>query len=148
MTVDNILVDILNYPTATSLIAELREEADAIMPKLESDPRAVRDMYKLDSVIRESLRLGSFQGRGLQREVVKPGGVTTPDGLYLPQGTRICTPMSSRQQDEEIWENANEYIPMRFYVPPEDRKGSEEKQWSAVHVTEQFLAFGFGKHAW
>ena len=148
MSAGMILTDILCHSSAESLIAELREEADAIMPKLESDPRAVRDMIKLDSVIRESLRLNTFVARALQREVVQPGGVTTPDGLHLPQGTHISTIISAMQRDDEVWERANEFVPLRFYKGEKERQDPEEKQWSAVHVTEQYLSFGFGRHAW
>ena len=149
MTTSSILTDILCHSEAESLIAELRAEADAVMPRLASNPRAVREMNKLDSVIRESMRLNPLMGRGLQREVVQPGGISTPGGQFLPQGTHICAPLSSRARDAEVWERPDEFVPLRFYKSPEDLKANEEdKQWSAVHVTESFLSFGLGRHAW
>ena len=145
------LTDILCHPAASTLIAELREEADAILPRLKSDPRAIRDMVKLDSVIRESLRLNTMGGRGLSREVVAPQGVTTPDGLYLPCGTCITMVVCSRQRDPDVWERADEFVPLRFVrneAPSHTEESTKKQAKHAVHVSEDFLSFGYGRHAW
>lgn len=107
-------------------------------------------MTKLDSVIRESLRMSNMAGRGLDREVVAEMGVTTPSGVFLPCGTHVCMAVSSRQKDEGVWEKGNEFVPLRFYKGGSEDEGDEEndKAKSAVHVTEDFLSFGLGKHAW
>lgn len=119
-----------------------------MIPRLESDPRAVREMVEMDSVIRESLRLNSMGSRGLAREVVAPEGVTVPDGLYLPHGTHVCVIISSRQRDRDVWERGDEFVPFRFVRPPDERVEFADKPRSAVHVTEDFLSFGYGRHAW
>ena len=105
-------------------------------------------MVKLDSVIRESLRLNSMAGRGLSREVVASGGITTPDGLFLPRGTHLCVITSSMQRDGKIWDRADEFVPFRFVRPVDGGVESADKSKSAVHVTEDFLSFGYGQHAW
>ena len=119
-----------------------------MIPNLETDPRAVREMAKMDSVIRESLRLNTMSGRGLSREVVAPDGVTTPDGLYLPCGTHVCFIISSKQRDLDVWELGHEFVPFRFVRPLDQPAEFADKSKSAVHVTEDFLSFGYGPHAW
>ena len=148
ITASMILVNILCYPSATSLLVELREEADAIMPRVDSDQLAIREMVKLDSVIRESMRVDSILGHGFQREVVAPQGLTTPDGRFLPQGSCVCLAISSRMRATDQWEQAGEFVPLRFYQPVDEHTGLREKQYSAVHVTEDWLSFGLGRHAW
>ena len=105
-------------------------------------------MVKMDSVIHESLRLNTMGSRGLAREVVAPGGVTTPEGLYLPCGTHVCIVFSPRQRDSDVWDRAEDFIPMRFVASPNSETDLGEKPKSAVHVTEDFLSFGYGRHAW
>lgn len=129
------------------MIAELREEAEIVLQRLESDPKAIREMVKLDSVIRESLRLNSMGSRGLTREVVTPEGVTTPEGLHLPAGTHLCVIISTRQQDFDVWDRADVFVPFRFVNSSEEPVAVAEKPRHAVHVTEDFLSFGYGQHA-
>ncbi|KAK4549050.1 hypothetical protein LTR36_007506 [Oleoguttula mirabilis] len=160
------LLDMLSYPTAAQLLAELREEADAVMPKLVSDPQAIRDMVKMDSTIRETLRLHPMFAHGMMRQVVARGGVTTPDGLYLPQGCNVSASIVYPQM--ESCDNGQEYQPLRFYHqangpanPPPSMAATAEgivdhqqtpqtaptKQTMTVQISDQFLSFGLGKHA-
>lgn len=140
-----VLFEIVCHPNAAQLLAELREEAEAIMPKLGKEPTAVREMVKLDSVIRETLRHTAINAHGLTREVVKPGGLITPDGVHLPQGCHVCVPVDPLQRDEDRCENGNEMQPMRFYEKA--ASSAEQRQLPAVQISEDFLSFGLGKHA-
>jgi len=169
-----ILLDILCYPHAASLLAELREEADAIMPRLLSDPKAAREMIKLDSVIHETLRLHSMFAHGMTRQVMPKAGVTTPDGLWLPQGCNVAALVIPPQRDS--CEKGEEWQPLRFYhaanssaqgdeaaesATTEQQHVAEEqdatakgppsstyvKQTMAVQINPDFLSFGLGKHA-
>lgn len=139
-------------PSNASLLSQLRAEAAAILPKLKDDPTAVRQMHKLDSVIRESLRHNPMFARGIQREVVQPGGVTTPDGLYLPRGTHVCAVIAPMQHDSSAANTpeADEFQPLRFYKAPDTTTTStstQEKQLGATQISPTFLSFSLGKHA-
>lgn len=148
MTGTVVLIDILSHKNAPALLAELREEADRIVPMLEEDATAIRSMTKLDSVIRESLRLHPLNAQGMIREVVAPGGAVTPDGLYLPKGTHVSTLASIMQADQVIWgEDAAEFDPLRFYKKATAEGGEGSRQTSAVQLSEEYLSFGLGKHA-
>ncbi|KAI6951452.1 hypothetical protein KC348_g14 [Hortaea werneckii] len=50
-------------------------------------------LEKIDSALRESLRISTFKARGLERVVVAPKGVTLPDGTHLRKGTKIGIPV-------------------------------------------------------
>ncbi|KAK5686010.1 hypothetical protein LTS10_002123 [Elasticomyces elasticus] len=147
LTISRVFVDILSCPTASSLLDELREEADAVFARLPSEPTAVRDMLKLDSVIRESLHQHTMSAHGLQREVVQAGGITTPDGVYLPQGSHVATFHPDLLDDDVL------YDPLRSYKVAMgalngDGEGQPRKQKLASDISGgQSLAFGLGKHA-
>ncbi|KAK5126384.1 hypothetical protein LTR85_010620 [Meristemomyces frigidus] len=164
-TAGTVLLDMLSYPAAAQLRAELREEADAIMPKLTSDTQALREMVKMDSVIRETLRIHPMFGHGMTRQVVAPGGVTTPDGLYLPQGCNVAASIVYPQMD--TCDNGREYQPLRFYhqanspanctdsLSSDEAEGHKQttkadapfKQTMTVQISDHFLSFGLGRHA-
>ncbi|KAK5716584.1 hypothetical protein LTR15_009475 [Elasticomyces elasticus] len=147
LTISRVFIDILSHPSASSLLDELREEADAVFARLPSEPTAVREMLKLDSVIRESLHLHTMSAHGLQREVVQAGGITTPDGVYLPQGSHVAT-FHPDLLDDDV-----QYEPLRSYkvamgALDGDGEGGPRKQKLASDISGgQSLAFGLGKHA-
>jgi Cytochrome P450 len=60
-------------------------------------------MYKIDSTLRESLRLRSFMSVGMVRRVVTKASVNTPEGVHLPYRALIRVPAYS------IYNNANNY---------------------------------------
>ncbi|KAK3642111.1 hypothetical protein LTR56_010982 [Elasticomyces elasticus] len=147
LTISRVFIDILSHPTAPSLLEDLREEADAVFARLPSEPIAVREMLKLDSVIRESLHLHTMSAHGLQREVVQAGGITTPDGVYLPQGSHVAT------FHPDLLDDSIQYDPLRSYkvamgALDGDGEGQPRKQKLASDISGgQSLAFGLGKHA-
>ncbi|KXS95580.1 hypothetical protein AC578_3267 [Pseudocercospora eumusae] len=147
-----VLSDILAYEKAADLLSELREEADRQMPLVEHDPTAVRSMTKLDSVIRESLRFNPMAAQGMVREVVAPGGVTTPEGLHLAQGSHVQCIVGPMQRDVDIFgPSADEYDPLRHHRHAQDNGLSQgenvQKQKAAVQINHQFLSWGLGRHA-
>lgn len=69
---DTVLIDVLTYLPDFMLVQQLRREADEALPRLHQDPlRALADMPKLDSVIRETLRLHPSNDHGNMRQIVK-----------------------------------------------------------------------------
>lgn len=134
-------------PDPTPLLTTLRNEAIANSP---SNPRA---LSKLDSTLRETLRLHPAGSRGNQREVVAPNGVTTPDGLFLPQGTHVCAYVAPMQNDVSFpghagHEDVNQYRPLRHCPALEGGELAEgDKQPLAVQISPSYLSFSLGKHA-
>lgn len=148
------LLHLLAHPHATTLLDELRQEAEEVLPRLADEPQAIREMVKVDSVLRETLRYHPLGAQNMIREVLQPGGVVTPDGLHLLQGTHVQIVVSNMQRDKEIWgDDADEYDPLRFYKRALDAKsddninGLHSRQKMAVQLSEDFLSFGLGRHA-
>ncbi|RMY55728.1 hypothetical protein D0864_13750 [Hortaea werneckii] len=56
-TLGTALLDILLNPSSTAILAELRQEAEGILPRLSVDPKQAREMLKMDSLFRETLRI-------------------------------------------------------------------------------------------
>ncbi|KAK5717443.1 hypothetical protein LTR17_016130 [Elasticomyces elasticus] len=147
LTISRVFIDILSLPTAPSLLEDLMEEADAVFARLPSEPTAVRDMVKLDSVIRESLHLHTMSAHGLQREVVQAGGITTPDGVYLPQGSHVATFHPDLLDDDVHYDPLRSYK-QSFGTLDGSEEGQARKQKLASDISGgQSLAFGLGKHA-
>lgn len=57
------------------------------------DERALAQIHKLDSVFRESQRLNSVLTIGPLRIVNAKKGVTTPSGVYVPEGYQVIIPV-------------------------------------------------------
>lgn len=152
-----VLIDIIRYKNASSLIEELREEAAQYFSHCERDDNrsTSRNMVKLDSVIRESLRWNPMSGQGLMRKVVAAKGITTPDGVHLPCGAHVQTSVGCMQRDSRIsGVDANEYDPLRHYhqqahqpLLAGDSKSATRKQRLATQVSADYLSFGLGEHA-
>ncbi|KAH0555795.1 hypothetical protein GP486_006259 [Trichoglossum hirsutum] len=143
----HLLFDLYSYPPSASLIPELRDE---VLEVLKEDGgnwtmRGLNKMVKLDSAIRESMRLSCFGTRGCTRRVAKEGGITLSNGLWVPNGTTLTTPQWSIHHDEDVYPQANEFIPFRFY---DMAQAQESARKSMVTTSPEFLAFGHGKHAW
>lgn len=121
-----------------------------------------------DSVLRETLRLNPAFDDSMLREVVAPAGVHTPEGVYLPCGSHVA--MHTRLMQRSEWSGEGQdwtsFQPFRYYemAAAAQRKASEtnegddateeEKtvadrgQISAVQISERYMLFGLGKHAW
>ena len=143
IVLDTVLIDVLSYSPESMLIQQLRREADTALPRLQQDPiRALADMTRLDSVIRETLRIHPPNDHGMMRQIVKPGGVTSPNGIYLPEGTYVGAHVAAMQKDVERCHDADQYRPLRFY------QDGDEVSTTAVHISHKFLPFALGRHAW
>ncbi|KAK4501463.1 hypothetical protein PRZ48_007272 [Zasmidium cellare] len=145
IVLDTVLIDVLSYSPQSMLIQQLRREADDTLQCLQQDPlRALADMTRLDSVIRETLRIHPPNDHGMMRQIVKPGGVTTPTGLHLPEGTHVGAHVAATQKDPETCHDADQYQPLRFY---QDQEHTGEASTTAVHISDKFLPFALGRHA-
>ncbi|KAF2169519.1 hypothetical protein M409DRAFT_64636 [Zasmidium cellare ATCC 36951] len=136
------IFNLLTSSHTSSIIPQLHAEAIKTMPRILEDQRKIREMHKLDSLIRETLRYHPMTPQGLVRQVVQPGGLTSPEGVYLPEGTHVHSIVKNMHHDSQLFgEGADEFDPLRYYKPPSG------DQKSAVHISSDFLPWGLGKHA-
>lgn len=116
---------------------------------------ALARLRRVDSALRESMRLSGFVARGVMKSVVAPGGVRLPDGTHLPRGANVGFQAYSVHRDEDVYRDAAEYRPFRF-VDDEDPGAGEKQQQqqqqgrplALVSTSPVFLAFSHGANAW
>jgi cytochrome P450 len=109
------------------------------------DKAALARMRRVDSALRESLRLHGFVERGVMKLVVAPGGVTLPDGqTHLPRGTKVGVSGYSVHHDSGVYPDAGRYEPFRFA----GTEGGEARPLALVKTSERFMGFSHGSHAW
>lgn len=169
-TVMNLLFDLLGSPPEKGFMAGLRDEVERILETADGvwDKTGVGKMIRVDSAIRESMRLSSFIGRGLERKVMSNAGLTLEDGTRLPQGVNVGVSVYSIHHDEAFYERAYEYDAFRFSrlqersAAPKDLAGItaaepngkpdiaavQQKNISMVTTSDTFLSFGHGRHTW
>lgn len=100
-----------------------------------------------DSVIRESLRLDSIDTFSVQGSVTPAAGLSTPEGRWLPQGTRVALHTdaihrSMSDAGDGQMDSLRDFDPYRHCKP---YPGTREEL--AYEVSEQFLPFSLGPHA-
>ncbi|KAI7353772.1 hypothetical protein KC320_g3826 [Hortaea werneckii] len=166
-TLSTALLDILLNPSHTAILAELRQEAERILPQLSADPKKAREMLKMDSLLRETLRIHPMFAHGMTRRVMPAEGVRVPDSdLWLPQGSHVAALVIPPQTtfhnglgeegggEEDGWE----WQPFRFYDQNLEAKGGANsgdktqdpplrKQTLTTQISPSFLSFGLGKHS-
>jgi len=114
---------------------------------------ALQSMKKLDSFLKETLRMDPTSLGGFERMVLKP--VTLSNGQVLPAGVRIETSAYGVTQDGSVFADPDRFDGLRFYKLREKGAGSNEKSpavGAAAHnqfvsVSQHSLAFGYGRHA-
>ncbi|KAF5667237.1 cytochrome P450 monooxygenase [Fusarium heterosporum] len=143
------LLDIAS--SSPELIEELRDEVEGVLEQHDKmwTKRAVAQLEKLDSAIRESQRKNSIVGIGVLREVVAEKGVTFPSGTYVPKGLRIGVPGYTVHEDSDIYPDPKQYQPLRFY---DARRNESDEYVKAARnalptATKDFLAWGLGRNA-
>lgn len=142
LTTTNAIYHILSYKNSTLLVEDLLREMAQSSSGVQMGRltwACLENMTLLDSVVRESLRCTPIDAVAINRSIVKD--VTTPDGLHLTPGTRVCVPGYLANVDEQHYINASIFDPYRFVKS--DDSACREKAWA---VTDNFTTFGHGLH--
>ena len=138
MTSTSLLVDLLSSDLALGYLEALTSEIEAVNRMHNGDwsKSALADMTRIDSALRESMRVSGFVVWGVERKVVAKGGVVLPNGTTVPCGANIAVPAWGNHHDESIYPNPFEYDALRFSRQRE-RLGGQQ-----VHVGEEGLVEG------
>ncbi|KAK3315822.1 cytochrome P450 [Apodospora peruviana] len=149
-TVTHAIFDL--FSSDQSNVDELREEiSTALSSHGGGDPngsdrwtkKALTQMPKLDSLIRESLRLNLVSTFGVPRLVVAKTGFTTLSGVHIPRGNIVAVAGKNIAKDEAIYPDAETYKPFRFAQTDGVKTGVA----AAATTSPEYLPFGHGKHA-
>ncbi|RVX65953.1 hypothetical protein B0A52_09838 [Exophiala mesophila] len=160
----NAILDILAAPTSDQVIETLRQEAlDTV--DAESGPESkstlswsrasLQKQHLFDSALRESARMASIIGVGVNHYVVAPEGVTTADGIHLPQGCMLATHSWGLHHDEDIYSDARRFKAFRFAEMRKSGPGEVDDRnefpdggnLQFIATSERYLGFGHGRHA-
>lgn len=164
LTVTNILYDLAAHP---EIIPELRDEAATALAEaggIFTSP-ALQSMKKIDSVMKESMRINPAGYAGFTRRVLKP--FTLSNGQQIPAGIIIEVPAYGISRDSEAFPDADKWDGLRFYRlrqssgETSNNNNSEpggtslsssaavaaSAQNQFVSVSKNSLGFGYGRHA-
>jgi len=100
-------------------------------------------MKKLDSFIKECLRLRMVSGVSTFRKAMKP--FTFSNGITISAGETVASPAGAIHMDDSIYENATEFDGFRFSRIREME--GESPKIHSVNTGTEFLTFGHGEHA-
>ncbi|KAK6530131.1 hypothetical protein TWF694_003500 [Orbilia ellipsospora] len=158
----NTLYDIAHLATKTAPGEQtpeemLREEIMTVFPPPhEFNKRYMQKLYNMDAFLKETVRLGLIGAIHSERNVIAKGGLTTSQGIYLPQGVSFAFNADSRVKDPEVYDRPGEHLYTRFYrgdmygeedeVTEKNEKDRKLDRYM-VTVTEDYPAFGQGVHA-
>ncbi|KAI0080996.1 cytochrome P450 [Panus rudis PR-1116 ss-1] len=122
----------------------LREEVEAVVKEEGWTKAALQKMKKLDSFMRESLRVSGLGSLSLIRKTIKP--ITLSTGHRIPPGHIIVATSAAMHLDEEHYPNPEVFDPFRFSDLRDGDTGEATKH-QYVSTSSDYIPFGHGKHA-
>jgi len=147
----------LYYLAANPEYAEpLRHESEVAIQENGWTKTAVMKMQKLDSFVKEAIRLNPLgystflvlqplTAVAVSRLVVGEG-FTFSNGIFVPRGEVIGTPVFATHTDDNIYPNGKEFDGFRFSRMREQE--GESAKHHASNTSLEFMTFGHGQHAW
>jgi len=159
ITATNTIFDLVSPPSSQSIIDALRREANEVLAANNNTwiKQGLTHMYKIDSTIKESLRVRPMSAYGLLRVVIQKGGITTPySRTYLPEGASVGIGVQAIHRDSNVYAQLDQYQPFRFAdlraTATAKLDGGTTGALKAANlalpsVSPTFQSFGFGRHA-
>lgn len=157
ITITNALVDIASSPSSVEIQEALREEAEGATTPLHSESWKTSNLVKMvriDSVLRESMRLWGFISRGVMKMVMVRDGIKIPSGEHLPFKAKVGVSAYAIHHDEAIYPNAFLFDAFRFSRPLEavamvGTTGNDRPEMlPMVKSTNNFMGFSHGRNTW
>jgi cytochrome P450 len=145
------VLDIHSSPNRAEILAGLEEECKRVSAQYDglTTSASVDALKRVDSVLRESMRVSDVQVTNIFRDVTA-GEVDIGNGLRVGPGVRMLFPTQDIHQDPDNYEDPKRFDAFRFSRPFEDTKasGREESERELITtVTPTFMPFGYGRHA-
>jgi cytochrome P450 len=123
----------------------LREEVEEAVKSEGWTKPALDQMHKLDSFIKESLRLHSIMILGLRR--VALNDFTFSDGTTIPRGTLVSASSRSAHFNDKVYEDPLKFDGFRFSKMRELEDEGSSNRIGMVSPNQDYIAFGHGRHA-
>lgn len=159
------LLDMLAHDAEQHILASIREEIFQVAATEKLAPggywtkASLAKLHRLDSALRESMRISGFSQTLISRKVIAKDGVTNPaTGEHFAYGTMLVCPVWAAHHDPETYgEAAERYDAFRLSRERERYEAGEEKRpeeglrvakMGMVTTTLDHFPFGHGRHAW
>lgn len=158
VTVTNVIYTLASMP---ELVPELREDVRQALEETNGEftSLALQNMKKLDSFMKENLRMYSMSATSFQRKVLQPFQLS--NGQVIPADVIIELPACGVNADATVFPNPEKFDAMRWYNLRQSKEGSSDgtsKLTGAkaaevtagsqfVSVSPSSLTFGLGRHA-
>ncbi|KAK4169799.1 putative cytochrome P450 E-class, group IV [Cladorrhinum sp. PSN259] len=144
LTSTNVFYNLAAYP---QYIPILRDEIKSALAEHNGvfSSLAMQNMKRLDSFMKESLRVDPLGSASFTRKVTKT--FTLSSGQVIPEGVQIEVPAEAISRDPEIFPNPEEFQPWRFYELRANTRGEQAAQHQFVSIGQNILTFGYGRHA-
>ncbi|KAK4032898.1 hypothetical protein C8A01DRAFT_40658 [Parachaetomium inaequale] len=148
LTTTNVFYNLAAYP---QYIPELRDEIRTVLAEHNGvfTSSALQAMKKVDSFLKETMRLHPAGAASFQRKVNKTFSLS--NGQVIPAGVVIEVPAAAISHDPEVFPDADKFDPWRFARLREQARAAGEAEAAAqnqfVSVNPNVLTFGFGRHA-
>jgi len=104
---------------------------------------ALAKLVKMDSFLRECMRIEGTGQFLLMRTVINPNGFTFSDGTHIPCGTFMTGAAYAVHHDSQNYDNSDEFDGFRF-VDSEKSGGVTHR---LVQPDSTFIGFGYGANA-
>ncbi|KAF8576152.1 cytochrome P450 [Ramaria rubella] len=140
ITFTNALLNLAYYP---QYITPIRAEIEAVITEHGWSKASMARLHKLDSFLKESLRMDGTTGVNMHRYALKE--FTFSDGTRIPQGGIASVLMPEIHHDEALYTDAHRFNGFRFSDIPGEEEGEVRDQMVATNT--KFLPFGHGRHA-
>jgi len=140
-TFTHVLYRLLSHPEH---MEPLRQEVETIVAEEGWTKAGVDRMHKIDSFIRETLRIDGQSIIITTRLVLRP--FTFSNGVTVPAGTLISLPTRATHNDERNFENPDEFDGFRFAKLCEN-EGGDASRHRVSSMSTQNLAWGLGRHS-
>ncbi|KAJ7047698.1 cytochrome P450 [Mycena alexandri] len=142
-TFTHVLYDLAAYPEH---VGPLREEVESVVQKEGWTRASLNRMYKVDSFLSESQRFHGIGTLSLGRKVVKQDGFSFSNGVTLPYGSYLHSPMWSVHHDPEIYPKPEVFDGFRFAKLRQSEEVGSAK-FQVITTSLEYLPFGHGRHA-
>lgn len=158
-----VFLDMLAHDTEQNILDSIREE---IVQVKKEEPEGfwtkggLAKLHRLDSAIRESMRISGFSQTLVARKVVAPEGLTDPvSGQHFTYGTMLSCPVWGTHHDAELYgDTAESYDAFRYSREREQfasrtdaakvaEEGLKVAQMGMVTTSVEHFPFGHGRHA-
>lgn len=157
----NTVPDLYGNSSTAEFIAGLGAECQSVLAASDVDgtnhgistEKDIQKLHRIDSTLRESLRLSNISVTSLARDVVSDSiylGLDEHD-IKLPRGVRVVFPTQDIHCDSSTYSNPYYFDAFRFSRDFEglkdDQDHAQRDSIASTTITPSFLAFGYGRRA-